>query len=67
MSFFYLHGLGTLCNFIQRPEQVLIELDISAIEDYIVFIIIIFMINSDLITNTYMFLCLFYQHCCYDH
>ena len=24
-----------ICNFIQRTEQVLIELDISAIEDYI--------------------------------
>ena len=24
-----------ICNFIQRSEQVLIELDISAIEDYI--------------------------------
>ena len=30
-----------ISNFIQRNEQVLIELDISAIEDYIIIIIII--------------------------
>ena len=40
---FNLHGLehNYLCNFIQRTEQVLIELDISAIEDYLFSIIII--------------------------
>ena len=29
------------CNFIKRIEQVLAELDISAIEDYVIIVIII--------------------------
>ena len=35
-----------ICNFIQRTEQVPVELDISAIEEYILFIIIIDVITE---------------------
>ena len=33
------------CNFIKRIEQVLVELDISAIEDYVIIIIITVSLN----------------------
>ena len=36
------------CNFIKRIEQVLAELDISAIEDYAIIIIIIIIATLDL-------------------
>ena len=39
----YLHVLVNTFPFIQRTEQVLIELDISAIEEYVIIIIIAFL------------------------
>ena len=43
---FNLHGLELECNFIQRTEQVLIELDISAIEENVI------IISSSITINT---------------
>ena len=47
------HMLNTF-PFIQRTEQVLIELDISAIEEYVIIIIIIIISVSRL--NSYLYI-----------
>ena len=43
-----------ICNFIQRTEQVLIELDISAIEDYILLVLLKIPLHQLMFAHIYL-------------
>ena len=50
-----------ICNFIQRTEQVPVELDISAIEEYILLLLLLLISQCSLVLCIHITLLFFYK------